>query len=155
MAGRKVILYIAMSIDGCIATDNDDLNFLSVVQVEGEDYGYEDFIQTVDTVIMGRKTYNKVLTFGGEFPHKDRKCYVISNSKKGRDKNVEFYNGDLGQLIKKLQKEDGRNIFIDGGAQVVFELMKLNLIDRYIVSVVPYLLGGGIVLFKPGRKNRK
>lgn len=151
---RKVILYIAMTLDGCIAKDNDDISFLSVVESPGEDYGYSDFVKTVDTVIMGHRTYDKVLTFGGEFPHRDKKCYVISRTKNGKDENVEFYNGDIGQLITTIRKTDGKNIFIDGGAQTVFELMKLNLIDRFIISVIPHLLGGGVTLFKPGRPEQ-
>jgi dihydrofolate reductase len=155
MTNRQVILYIATTLDGYIAKDNDDISFLSVVQSFDEDYGYSDFIQTVDTVIMGRRTYDKVLTFGGDFPHSDRKCYVISRTKKGVDKNVEFYSGDFGQLITTIRKTDGKNIFIDGGAQVVFELMKQNLIDRFIISVIPHLLGGGVTLFKSDRQEQK
>lgn len=151
MANRQVILYIAMSLDGYIAKDDDDISFLSIVDSPPEDYGYSDFIKTVDTVIIGRKTYEKVLTFGSDFPHRNRKCYVISRSRKGQDENVEFYNGDIGELIANIRKVGGLNIFIDGGAELVFELMKQNLIDRFIVSVIPILIGGGISLFKSGR----
>ncbi|MEI7504924.1 MAG: dihydrofolate reductase, partial [Paludibacter sp.] len=72
ISNRKVILYIAMSLDGYIAKPNDDLSFLSMVQQEGEDYGYTDFVNTVDTVIMGRKTYDWVMTQVPEFPHNDK-----------------------------------------------------------------------------------
>jgi dihydrofolate reductase len=68
ISDRKVILFIAMSVDGFIATLNDDLSFLSIVEQEGQDYGYSDFIKTVDTVIIGRKTYEKVITMGFDFP---------------------------------------------------------------------------------------
>lgn len=154
MTNRQVILYIAMSLDGYIANDNNDISFLSVVDSPPEDYGYSDFIKTVDTVIIGRKTYEKVLTFGVDFPHRDRKCYVLSRSKKGRDENVEFYNGDIGELIANIRKASGLNIFIDGGAELVFELMKQNLIDKFIVSVIPTFIGGGISLFKSGRPEQ-
>jgi dihydrofolate reductase len=154
MTNRQVILYIAMSLDGYIAKENSDISFLSVVDSPPEDYGYSDFIKTVDTVIMGRKTYDKVLTFGIDFPHRGRKCYVLSRSKKGQDENVEFYNGDIGELIANIRETNGLNIFIDGGAELVFELMKQNLIDRYILSVIPIFIGGGISLFKPGRMEQ-
>ena len=154
MTNRQVILYIAATLDGYIATDNDDISFLSVVQSPGEDYGYSDFIKTVDTVIMGRRTYDKVLTFGGDFLHRDKKCYVLSRHKKGSDKNVEFYNGDIGQLIANIRKTDGKNIFIDGGAETVFELMKQNLIDKFIFSIIRHLVGSGVTLFKPGRQEQ-
>ncbi len=155
MPDRKVILYIAASLDGYIAKENDDLTFLSVVETPGEDYGYGDFIKTVDTVIMGRKTYDKVLSFGIDFPHHDRKCYVVSRTKKGKDDNVEFYNGGVADLISQIRETNGKDIFIDGGAELVFELMKEDLIDRFVVSIIPYFLGEGISLFKPGRQEQK
>jgi dihydrofolate reductase len=81
MHTRQVILYIAMSPDGCIARDDGDINWLSMVERQDEDYGYSDFIKTVDTVIMDRKTYKKVLTCDSQFPYHGRKCYVISTTK--------------------------------------------------------------------------
>lgn len=80
MSERKVILYIATSLDGYIAKPNDDLSFLSVVQRDGEDYGYVDFIKSVDTVILGRKTYDWVMTQVPEFPHADKNSYVITRT---------------------------------------------------------------------------
>lgn len=155
MTNRQVILYIATTLDGFIAKDNDDISFLSVVESPDEDYGYSDFIKTVDTVIIVRRTYDKVLTFGGEFPHRDKKCYVISHTKKGKDNNVEFYNGNIRELIANIRKTEGKNIFIDGGAQVVFELMKEKLIDKYVISIIPHLLGSGIRLFKADSPEQK
>ena len=151
---RKVVLYIATSLDGYIAGENDDLSFLSMVEKLGEDYGYNDFIKTVDTVIMGRKTYDKVLSFGIDFPHRDKKCYVLSRTRKGADENVEFFNGDISVLIHSIRKTDGKDVFIDGGAELVFELMKQDLIDRYIISIIPVMLGNGTPLFKPGRPQQ-
>ncbi len=145
---RNVILYIAASVDGFIAKENEDIDWLSIVERPCEDYGYEAFVDSVDTVIMGRKTYDKVLSFGIEFPHKDKKCYVISRTKTGRDENVEYYDGDLKELIQQLKSKKGKNIFIDGGAEVVRELKSQNLIDEYVISFIPIMLGKGIRLFK-------
>jgi len=151
MIERKVILYIAMSLDGYIATENNDLDWLSIVESPNEDYGYENFVQGVDTVIMGRKTYDKVLSFGVEFPHKDRKCYVISRERNGFDENVEYYSGNLKNLIEDLKDKVGSNIFIDGGSEIVNELLKIDMIDEFVISIVPIFLGSGIRLFKDGR----
>lgn len=148
---RKVILYIATSLDGYIACEDGDISWLSMVEVPGEDYGYGEFIKTVDTVIMGRKTYDKILSFGIEFPHRDKECYVITRQQKPPDGSITFYNGDMSELIKKLKEKGGKDIFIDGGAQVVNELMRLDLIDEYIISVIPVFLGSGIRLFESGR----
>lgn len=151
MKKRKVILYIAMSLDGYIATNDGDLTWLDAVQVPDEDYGYHDFVNTVDTVIMGRKTYDKVLTFGIPFPHEERMCYVLSQSRQGKDDNVTFYGGELTELIAGLKEKEGGNVFIDGGANIVNELMKFDLIDKFIISVIPAFLGDGIRLFNDGR----
>ena len=155
MIERKVILYIAMSLDGFIATENNELDWLSIVESPNEDYGYEKFIQSVDTVIMGRKTYDKVLSFGVEFPHKGRKCCVISRTRDGVDENVEYYSGDIKNLIEDLKNIEGNNLFIDGGAEIVNELLKLNMIDEFIISIIPIFLGSGIRLFKDGRLRQR
>lgn len=152
---REVILYIAMSLDGSIAGENDDLSFLEAAEYPGEDYGYEDFCKKVDTVIWGRKTYDKVRSFGTDFPHKDKKVYVLSNSRTGSDENVEYFSGDIRELIAALRESEGKHIYIDGGAELVYELMKHDLIDRYIISIIPALVGGGIRLFKGGTPAAK
>lgn len=155
MSHRNVVLYIATSAEGYIARPDGDLDFLSVVEQAGEDYGYSKFINTVDTVIMGRKTYDKVLSFGIEFPHKARKCYVWSQSRQGNNENVTYFSSSPAQLIADLRKEAGKDIFIDGGAELVHELMKEQLIDRYIISVVPYFIGNGVRLFKSGTSDAR
>ena len=147
---RKVILYIAMSLDGYIAGKDENIDFLSSVDMPGEDYGYFSFQKDIDTLIWGRKTYDKLLSFGIEFPHKDKKCYVYSRSKTGSDENVTYFS-DLPGLINELQSREGKNIYCDGGGDLVFELLNLSLIDTLIVSVIPYLVGEGTRLFRDGR----
>lgn len=148
---RKIFVYIAASLDGYIAKENDDIGFLSLVDKPGEDYGYSEFIKNVDTVIIGRKTYDKVLTFGIEFPHKDKKCYVITRTRHEPADNVIFYSHSLGDLIQNLKTENGKHIFIDGGSEIINALLKQDLIDEFILSIIPVFLGDGIRLFKDGR----
>lgn len=143
----RVVLYIAMSADGFIAKSDGNLDWLSVVEKPGEDYGYYEFIKTVDVVIMGRKTYDKVCSFGIDFPHKNKKCFVWSGSRTGSDDNVTYFSGNPADLLQSLNSEKETTVFVDGGAEMVKELMRQNLIDRYIVSVIPYFTGGGIRLF--------
>jgi dihydrofolate reductase len=145
---KNLILYIACSIDGYIAKTNDDISFLSVVEKEGEDYGYSEFINTIDTVLIGRKTYDKVMTLVPEFLHADKECYVITRTPKENIGNINFYTGDLESLVKELKSREGKNIFIDGGAQLVNELLRLQLIDEMVISYIPVLLGEGISLFQ-------
>jgi dihydrofolate reductase len=152
---RKVILYIAVSLDGYIAQPNDDLGFLSIVEQEGEDYGYNDFIETIDAVIVGRKTYEKVISMGIDFPHADKDAYIITRTPRPQKGNVKFYTGQLKALVEKLKTEAGKNIFCDGGAEIVNELLKDDLIDEFIISIIPILLGNGTKLFKDGRPETK
>lgn len=151
---RKVILYIATSLDGYIAKPNDDLSFLSTVQKDGEDYGYSDFIKSVDTVILGRKTYDWVMTQVPEFPHADKNAFIITRTARPSIGKTNFYTGNLKDLISKLKTEQGKNIFIDGGAEIVNELLKENLIDEFIISIIPVLVGNGTKLFKDGRPEQ-
>ncbi len=152
MNNRKLILYISMSLDGFLATNEDDLSWLSVVEKEGEDYGYVEFNSTVDTYIVGRKTYDIVLKLtGGTFPPAGQhKCYVITRQERENKNGVTFYNGDIEELIIRLKNENGKNIYCDGGGQIVKLLMDKNLIDEYRISVIPIILGDGKRLFKGG-----
>jgi dihydrofolate reductase len=152
---RKVILYIATSLDGYIAKPNDDLSFLSIVEHEGEDYGYSEFIGSVDTVILGRKTYDWVMSQVSEFPHADKKAYVITRTPRPDIGNTNFYSGDLKSLVLKLKSENGKNIFIDGGAEIVNLLLKDDLIDELIISIIPILVGSGTKLFNDDRPEIK
>jgi dihydrofolate reductase len=152
---RKLILYIATSLDGYIAQPNDDLSFLSIVQQEGEDYGYADFIQSVDTVILGRKTYDWVMAQVPEFPHADKTSFVITRTARPDVGKTHFYTGNLQDLVLSLKTQEGKNIFCDGGAEIVHELLQHGLIDEFILSVVPVLVGNGTKLFKNGRPEQR
>lgn len=148
---RKVILYIATSLDGYIAKPGENLDFLRMVEQEGQDYGYGAFIETVDTVILGRKTYDWVMTQVPAFPHADKDAYIITRTARPSEGKTHFYTGALPALIGRLKSEPGQNIFIDGGAEVVHALLQDDLIDEFIISVIPVLVGDGTMLFKSGR----
>jgi len=144
-----------MSLDGYIATKDNSLDFLSTVEKEGEDYGYNDFVKSVDTVIIGRKTYEKVIAMGYDYPHTDKDVYILTRTAKPSVGNFKFYTDDFTQLVNNLKSNPGKNIYCDGGAEIANELMKNNLVDEYIISVIPILLGDGIKLFKDGRPEQK
>lgn len=151
MSERKLVLYISMSLDGYLAGPGDDLSFLSAVEKPGEDYGYGAFTATVDTYIVGRRTYDKVLDMVGHFPPaKQFTCYVMTRQQRESSDGVTFYNGDIGDLVRSLKAKPGKNIYCDGGGEIVKLLMKENLIDEYTVSVIPTILGDGIRLFNGG-----
>lgn len=152
---RKVILYIATSLDGYIAKPNDDLSFLSIVEKAGEDYGYTDFINSVDTVIIGRKTYDWVMTQVPEFPHANINSYVVTRTAKPSIGKTHFFTGELKSLIAELKSHKGKDIYVNGGSDIVNELLKDNLIDEYIISIIPILVGDGVKLFNDGRPEQR
>lgn len=154
MNKRNVYIFIAVSIDGYIAKEDGSIDWLSMVQREGEDYGYEEFIQKIDTVIMGRKTYEKILTFE-DFPHKTRRCFVLTRQEREQAPDVTFYNNGIRNLMNELQANQGKDIFIDGGAEVINEMIQENLIDSFIISIIPIFLGNGIKLFRDKRAELK
>jgi dihydrofolate reductase len=154
MSNRKLILYISASLDAYIAGPNDDLSFLNPMQLEGEDYGYEAFVDTVDTVIVGRRTYDWVVNQGYDFPHTNKACYILTSQPRAKAGNLTFYQGDLNALVEGLKAGTGKHIFCDGGAEVVHQLLAAQLIDEIILSVVPVLLGAGTRLFKEGRPQQ-
>lgn len=153
---RKISLFIAISLDGYIAKPNNDLSFLKIVEKEGEDYGYAKFTSAIDTLIVGRKTYDYVLKEIGSshYDNGERDIYVITRTPKPNKGRVTFYTGDIAELVKKLKSENGKDIYCDGGAEVINKLLKLDLIDEYIISIIPILLGNGTRLFKDGRPEQ-
>lgn len=150
---RKLSIFIATSVDGYIAKPNDDLGFLKLVEKEGEDYGYAKFTETIDTLIIGRKTYDYVVKEIGSshYDNGDREVYVITRSPRPKVGRTTFYTGDPGDLVRQLKSEEGKNIYCDGGAEVIHELLTQDLIDEMIISIVPVIVGNGTRLFKDGR----
>jgi len=153
---RKISLFIAMSLDGYIAKPNDDLSFLKLVEKEGEDYGYAEFTDTIDTLIIGRRTYDYVLKEIGpsHYDNGQRDVYVITRTERPQVGRTIFYTENLNELVNRLKSEGGKNIYCDGGAEVINELLKHDLIDDFIISVIPVLLGNGTRLFKDGRPEQ-
>lgn len=140
-----------MSLDGFIATEEDDISWLSMVEKEGEDYGYAEFSSQIDTYIVGRKTYEVVLGLINDFPQaKQYDCYVLSRQEQEAREGITFYSGDVVELIEGFKKKKGKHIYCDGGGEIVKLLMDHQLIDEYIISVIPTILGNGKRLFKGG-----
>lgn len=153
---RKISLFIATSLDGYIAKPNDDLSFLKLVEKEGEDYGYTKFTDTVDTIIIGRRTYDYVIgEIGiGHYDNGQRDVYVITRTERPQNGRTIFYTGNLAELVKELKSKEGKTIYCDGGAEIINELLKLDLIDEFIISIIPVLLGSGTRLFDDGRPEQ-
>lgn len=154
---RKLSLFIATSLDGYIAKPNDDLSFLKIVEKEGEDYGYAEFTANIDTIVLGRKTYEYVLKEIGSshYDNGQRDVYVITRTERPSVGRTTFYSGNLTDLVQRLKSGKGKNIYCDGGAEIIDELLKNDLIDELIISVIPILVGNGTRLFKDGRPEQQ
>lgn len=140
---RKIVLFIASSLDSYIARPLGEIDWLFTDQ----DYGYSEFLKSIDTVLLGRKTYEQVLTFG-EYPYQDLKSYVFTkNTLFQAKKDVEVVTEDLKTFIDDLRQVDGKNIWLVGGSQLTYDFMNQNLVDELIVSIHPIILGEGIPLF--------
>lgn len=147
---RKLVLFIASSLDGYIATENNSLEWLFNVEGEG-DNGYSEFYQNVDTILMGRKTYDWLIkNVTGEFPYANKDCYVFTRSSDTNHENVKFINEDVIDFTNKLQKTEGKNIWLVGGGELIYSFIKEKLVDELIITIAPVLIGRGIPLFKQG-----
>ncbi|HEX2935844.1 MAG TPA: dihydrofolate reductase family protein [Bacteroidales bacterium] len=154
---RTLSIFIATSLDGYIAKPNDDLSFLKLVEKEGEDYGYAEFNQTIDTIILGRKTYDWVLKEVGSshYDNGARDVYVITRTERPSVGRTKFHTGNLVELVRQLKTQEGKNIYCDGGAEIINALLKHDLIDEFIISVIPVLVGNGTRLFSDGRPEQE
>jgi dihydrofolate reductase len=145
---RSIVLYIAMSLDGYIAREDGNVDWLYDVEGKG-DNGYSSFYDSVDTLIMGNKTYEHTKELATEFPYQSKECYVFSRKQDGNDENVHFVNGSFSGFIQKLQaRNNGGKVWIVGGAEIVDMFMKEKLVTEFIISIIPTVLGKGIPLFK-------
>lgn len=144
----KIILYVASSLDGFIAGRNGDISWLDAYQVEGEDYGYSEFLKTIDVIVMGSKTYEQVLSFGS-WPYEGFKTYVMTKRQlKSVDKvEVDFYSGDLDSFVAGIKRESRKNIWLVGGASLAQSFLERGFIDEIVISIIPVILGDGISLF--------
>lgn len=152
MKDRKVVLYIGVSLDGYIATKDDSLEWLLNTQGCG-DNGFGAFYDSVETIIMGKRTYDWIMEQeNGRFPYIGKECYVYSTRRMDDTAYVKFTSQSPEKLFAGLKKE-GKKIWIVGGSQVIDLFRKKNLIDEYILNIAPVILGKGIPLFCEGEKE--
>lgn len=148
---RTVVLYIAMSLDGYIADSNGGVNWLGGDGSEPNNPGsFPTFINTVDTVILGYKTYHQIVTelSPGNWFYKGKTSYVHTHRQKESTDEIVFTGEHPADLVNRLKKQQGENIWICGGASIVNPLIEQDLVDRYHITVIPTILGDGVPLFE-------
>lgn len=138
-------VYIAASLDGFIARSDGSIDWLSIVHGTGEDYGYGSFFESIDTVIIGRKTYETALGFAA-WPYTGKRCIVMTHHPKSALHGEEFYTGQPEPLAARLSSEKTKRAYVDGGA-VIRQFLAAGLVSDLTVSVIPILLGEGAPLF--------
>ena len=144
------IVYIATSLDGYIADKKGQLDWLNdIPNPDNSDSGFSDFLHKVDAIIMGRKTYEAVLSFGCDWPY-TKPVYVLSNSLKKIPQQyqdrVELISGAPKEILQHMHKIGAKTLYIDGGITIQ-SFLEEDLIDEMIITTVPILLGGGYRLF--------
>jgi len=143
---RKVILYIAASLDGYIARQDGSIDWLPDPTADF-DYGYDELLGRIDTVLMGRTTYEQVRGFG-DYPYAGMQGIVFSRKRAGElDEYVRFTDEDPAELIGKLRREEGKHLWLVGGGELIASFLDHDLVDEFHIFTVPVLLGKGIPLF--------
>lgn len=154
----KCTVYMAISLDGFIARKNGDLDWLPAFGANEEDYGYHNFMESVDALVMGRNTFTKVLSFGGKWLYGSKPVIVLSSQPcdipDSLPDSVENLHGDMGDLVAGLLQRGFEHLYVDGGKTAQMFLNN-DLIDRYILTVIPVLIGTGISLFGPISTDRR
>lgn len=155
---RKIKLYIAISLDGYIARPDGELDWLLKYPMPtGTEYGYKDFTDSIDTIIMGNSTYQEIITMNVDWPYKDTSTYVLTRYKTNLlpKENVTYLSDNVIDAIRRLKQQEGKDIWLMGGGQVVTLLLNQDLVDEMQISYVPVILGEGIPLFPNKPKESK
>ena len=147
----KASVFIATSLDGFIARANGDLDWLTEVQSTSteQDYGYQEFIDTVDTIVLGRNTFELVLTFD-TWPYSGKKVVVLSSKPSAVPPHlvgdVEWLSLPPQHLAERLAARGATHLYVDGG-KTIQGFLRAGLIDELTITRVPILIGTGVPLF--------
>jgi len=148
---RKVIVHIATSADGYIARSDGDIDWLTSRPAPKGFYGMTAFMKTIDTTVLGRKTYEVSLAMGAPFGSKG--TFVFSHHPAPPDAPVEFVNEPIGPFVSRLRERPGKNIWLMGGGGIIASFLDARAIDEFVISVVPVFIGDGIPLI--ARRHRQ
>lgn len=144
----RVSVFIAASIDGYIATLDDKLDWLDAAVLPGEDYGYDEFIATVDVVAMGRGTYDFISGID-QLPYGDRHVYVFTHRPPAPRRGATFWQVTAREAVAHWERAGAQHVYLDGGV-LISSFLAEDLIDDMVLTTAPVLLGQGRRLFHPG-----
>ena len=150
---RKVIVHIATSADGYIARSDGDLEWLTSRPAPKGFYGMNAFMKSIDTQVLGRKTYEVSLRMGADYDSKSRSI-VFSRHSSPADapSGVQFVKEAIGPFMSRLREQPGKDIWLVGGGEIIASFLDEQAIDEFVISVVPVFIGEGIPLI--ARRHR-
>lgn len=155
---RKVILFIAMSLDGYSADDAGGVDWLSEQTNDNHTSDpYSEFIENIDTVIMGFRTYHQIVTelSPNTWVYGNLTSYVLTHRTLPSSESIIFTEKSPGVLLPQLKTQPGKDIWICGGSKIVSQCVIADCIDEYYLSIIPTILGSGIPLFQKGLPTRR
>jgi dihydrofolate reductase len=146
---RKVIVHIGTSADGYIARPDGDLEWLTARPAPAGFYGMNKFVKTIDTKLLGRKTYEMSLRLGAKFDSKDRHIVFSHHARPaGAPPGVEFVTGPIGPFVRRLREQPGKDIWLMGGGGLIGSFLDERAIDEFVISMAPVFIGDGIPLIE-------
>jgi len=148
---KKIKLYITASLDGYIARLDGDLDWL--LEFPKADYGYKDFFESVDTVIIGGRAYREITCMDILWPYKDKATYVVTHNPIMEKENINYITENVVETISQLRNEEGKDILLAGGGELTSMLLSQDLIDEMSITYLPVILGSGIPLFPKSEKE--
>jgi len=139
-------VFLGTSLDGFIARTDGSLDWLDTVHVPGEDYGYQNFFDSVDALLLGSRTYATVRDFN-EWPYGDKPCFVASSRTWVPVRHETFVRGNPVELARQLADRGYSRVYLDGGA-LIRSFLATGMVTDMTLSVIPILLGRGVPLFR-------
>ena len=138
-----MVLNLAVTLDGYIAGPNGEYDWC----LTDDDYGMTDFLKSIDTTLMGRKSYQLLVEYGAPYPEFTN--YVFTRTgKESPYSNVRFVAGDIPEIVAALKHQKGKDIWLFGGSEIIHPLLQENLVDEMMLAIHPILLGSGLRLFQ-------
>ncbi len=143
----KIILNLAISLDGYIASEDGGYDWIvgdgDTALDTDKKYEFDKFVESIDVVVMGKKCYDQNM----HNDYKNKKVYVATSQKIKDHDHVQFINGDINKIILEEKEKEGSNVYLYGGGVLVDSFLKADIIDEFIIGIIPIILGKGIPLF--------
>lgn len=150
MKKRKIILNLCTSLDSFIEGANGEIDWCFTDQ----DYGMTDFLNQIDTIFFGRKSYEQLLEMAPD-AFADKMKIVFSNSLKNTNQEAKIISGNIEEEVNKIVHSEGKDIWLFGGASLTTAMINLNLVDELMIAVHPLILGRGKPLFEKINMRKK